>query len=310
MFFKFVKAKDMNWKYWNARSVKSAAGSLLSGQCSSQCSVVETSSARGGRGTSHTGEEPGEGASRNEQHSHLSHSHLGGSRQLEKADRAATASHSVLRLRCQNWCWGAWGSAQEGVDMLERGWREPTFEDEQMQKRSPPDSSPPPPCLALQKSELMMVHRGHQLRVSNDQPFIVALLQPTKCTQKLSSECEHRFTKIEFHTKLWSDNIAQGPSHKSSVVVRHLPKDVTLPLAEHQSLLKGELLYARFNVPESSGSLTALVNRPSKNESVPILIPGHCHMDWGSCDCPSLAFSQAPRSLFVIITPFLLVLTQ
>merc|ERR1712037_733475 len=87
----------------------------------------------------------------NEQHSHLSHSHLGGSRQLEKADRAATASHSVLRLRCQNWCWGAWGSAQEGVDMLERGWREPTFEDEQMQKRSPPASSPPPPRLALQK---------------------------------------------------------------------------------------------------------------------------------------------------------------
>ena len=162
--------------------------------------MVETSSARGGRGTSHTGEEPGEGASRNEQHSHLSHSHLGGSRQLEKADRAATTSDSVLKLRCQNWCWGAWGSAQEGVDMLERGWREPTFEDEQMQKRSPPDSSPPPPCLALQKSELMMVHRGHQLRVSNDQPFIVALLQPTKCTQKLSSECEHRFNQIEFHT--------------------------------------------------------------------------------------------------------------
>jgi len=51
----------------------------------------------------------------------------------------------------------------------------------------------------------------------------------------------------------------RGPSHKSSVVVRHLPKDVTLPLAEHQSLLEGELLYARFKVPESSGSLTALV---------------------------------------------------
>jgi len=46
------------------------------------------------------------------------------------------------------------------------------------------------------------------------------------------------------------------------VVVRHLPQDVTLPLAEHQSLLKGELLYARFKVPESSGSLTALVTSP------------------------------------------------
>jgi len=118
------------------------------------------SSARGGRGTSHTGEEPGEGASRNEQHSHLSHSHLGGSRQLEKADRAATTSDSVLRLRCQNWCWGAWGSAQEGVDMLERGWREPTFEDEQMQKRSPPASSPPPPRLALQKRSVSQVFSG------------------------------------------------------------------------------------------------------------------------------------------------------
>ena len=70
----------------------------------------------------------------------------------------------------------------------------------------------------------------------------------------------------------------QGPSHTSSVVVRHLPQDVTLPLAEHQSLqaggsysysseilvakhfpLKGELLYARFVVPASSGSLTAVV---------------------------------------------------
>jgi len=51
----------------------------------------------------------------------------------------------------------------------------------------------------------------------------------------------------------------RGPAHTSSVVVRHLPKDVTLPLAEHQSLQSGELLYARFNVPASSGSLTALV---------------------------------------------------
>ena len=32
----------------------------------------------------------------------------------------------------------------------------------------------------------------------------------------------------------------QGPSHTSSVVVRHLPQDVTLPLAEHQSLQAGE----------------------------------------------------------------------
>ena len=71
----------------------------------------------------------------------------------------------------------------------------------------------------------------------------------------------------------------QGPSHTSSVVVRHLPQDVTLPLAEHQSLqagetyfysseilvakhfpFKGELLYARFVVPASSGSLTAVVS--------------------------------------------------
>ena len=59
------------------------------------CLVVETSSssARGGRGT--------RGASRNEQHSHL----LGESRQLEKADTAATGSHSGEKLkRCQNWC--------------------------------------------------------------------------------------------------------------------------------------------------------------------------------------------------------------
>jgi len=51
----------------------------------------------------------------------------------------------------------------------------------------------------------------------------------------------------------------RGPSHTSSVVVRHLPQDVTLPLAEHQSLQAGELLYARFVVPASSGSLTAVV---------------------------------------------------
>ena len=77
----------------------------------------------------------------------------------------------------------------------------------------------------------------------------------------------------------WQHAHDQGPSHTSSVVVRHLPQDVTLPLAEHQSLqagesysyssktlvakhfpLKGELLYARFVVPASSGSLTAVVS--------------------------------------------------
>ena len=77
--------------------------------------------------------------------------------------------------------------------MLERGlWWEQTFENEQ--KRSSPSSVPPPLRLCLQKSELIMVHSGHQLRftgVSNDQPFIGALLQPTKYTQKLSSESAH-----------------------------------------------------------------------------------------------------------------------
>ena len=76
----------------------------------------------------------------------------------------------------------------------------------------------------------------------------------------------------------WQHAHDQGPSHTSSVVVRPLPQDVTLPLAEHQSLqagetyfysseilvkhfpFKGELLYARFVVPASSGSLTAVVS--------------------------------------------------
>jgi len=52
------------------------------------------------------------------------------------------------------------------------------------------------------------------------------------------------------------------------VVVRHLPKDVTLPLAEHQSLQRGELLYARFNVPASSGSLTAVVTATWREDHV------------------------------------------
>ena len=78
----------------------------------------------------------------------------------------------------------------------------------------------------------------------------------------LQTDSSHKFNQNKFFAKLQCDTIAQGPAHRSSVVVRHLPKDVTLPLAEHQSLEEGELLYARFKVPASSGSLTALVNQP------------------------------------------------
>ena len=131
------------------------------------------------------------------------------------------------------------------------------------------------------KLRMMMVHR---LSVDNDRLFF----------------CVHRVWRRKIaHTPNLSDSLdkfsptklrqnrgiffGQGPSHTSSVVVRHLPKDVTLPLAEHQSLQRGErilfkswiftdyivqcageLLYARFNVPASSGSLTAVVKAEIK----------------------------------------------
>merc|ERR1711909_254301 len=130
-------------------------------------------------------------------------------RQLEKADTAATGSHSGEKLkRCQNWCCVADGE-EHGVRFRKvlTCWKE-------------------------------YGGGGSQL------------LRMSKCRRELLLLLF--LPHLIFACK-------RGPSHKSSVVVRHLPKDVTLPLAEHQSLLEGELLYARFKVPESSGSLTALV---------------------------------------------------
>jgi len=51
---------------------------------------------------------------------------------------------------------------------------------------------------------------------------------------------------------------SRGPASKS-VSVRHLAPDATLTLTQHQTLQRGELLYARFTVPPSSSPLAAVV---------------------------------------------------
>ena len=120
------------------------------------------------------------------------------------------------------------------------------------------------------------------------------VLQPTKCTRNLSSDSSHKFNQIELmsthdlisldrgrltHHPLWFVTCQKMSlfhlqntkvfnavsvfrntySNKSSDV-----KECFLEYSsKHIIWCQGELLYARFKVPASSGSLTALVSQPS-----------------------------------------------
>ena len=147
---------------------------------------------------------------------------------------------------------------------------------------------------------MLMVHSGHKFRftgINHDNPFFLVLLQPKKCTRHLLSDSSHKFNQIWQHCTGTASHIVSGGSslakrcysstrrtRKSStrwVLPRTLVHDIdsmtltqcpnistdvkeSFPEYSYKHIIwcQGELLYARFKVPASSGSISALVSHP------------------------------------------------